>query len=172
MWRLGRSRGLGRPAFSLELFTFSPPLLHDFMVPGMSFVCFHPRIGWVVSFVAEPIQPVEEVESHCHKNLGGIPKRKQTGSGTRRTAFSTHFLILTAYLLLPGKFHGWRSLVGYSPWDRKESPSAPAPSIQYRASNLDWQLVSYMIFYMFQCHSLATREASGVPFQHGTWDFS
>ena len=26
-------------------------------------------------------------------------------------------------------------------------PSAPAPSIQYRASNLDWQLVSYMIFY-------------------------
>ena len=32
-------------------------------------------------------------------------------------------------------------------------PSAPAPSIQYRASNLDWQLVSYMIFYKFQCHS-------------------
>ena len=27
--------------------------------------------------------------------------------------------------------------------------SAPAPSIQYRASNLDWQLVSHMIFYMF-----------------------
>ena len=32
-------------------------------------------------------------------------------------------------------------------------PSAPAPSIQYRALNLDWQLGSYMIFYMFQCHS-------------------
>ena len=32
-------------------------------------------------------------------------------------------------------------------------PSALAPSIQYRASNLDWQLVSYMIFYMFQCYS-------------------
>ena len=28
-------------------------------------------------------------------------------------------------------------------------PSAPAPSIQHHASNLDWQLVSYMIFYMF-----------------------
>ena len=26
-------------------------------------------------------------------------------------------------------------------------PSAPAPSIQYRASNLDWQLISYMVFY-------------------------
>ena len=24
-------------------------------------------------------------------------------------------------VLLPGKFHRWRSLVGYSPWDRKES---------------------------------------------------
>ena len=32
-------------------------------------------------------------------------------------------------------------------------PSAPAPSIQYRASNLDWRLVSYMILCMFQCHS-------------------
>ena len=32
-------------------------------------------------------------------------------------------------------------------------PSALAPSIQYHASNLDWQLISYMIFYMFQCHS-------------------
>ena len=32
-------------------------------------------------------------------------------------------------------------------------PSAPAPSIQYRASNLDWQLVSYMILYLFQCYS-------------------
>ena len=32
-------------------------------------------------------------------------------------------------------------------------PSAPAPSIQYCALNLDWQLISYMILYMFQCHS-------------------
>ena len=32
-------------------------------------------------------------------------------------------------------------------------PSTPAPSIQYHASNLDWRFVSYMILYMFQCHS-------------------
>ena len=32
-------------------------------------------------------------------------------------------------------------------------PSAPAPSTLYLASNLDWRLVSYMILYMFQCHS-------------------
>ena len=36
---------------------------------------------------------------------------------------------------------------------KKEDTSALAPSIQYRALNLDWHLVSYMIFYMFQCHS-------------------
>ena len=27
----------------------------------------------------------------------------------------------TTPVLLPGKFHGWRSLVGYSPWGREES---------------------------------------------------
>ena len=32
-------------------------------------------------------------------------------------------------------------------------PSAPAPSFLYPASNLDWRFVSYMILYMFQCHS-------------------
>ena len=32
-------------------------------------------------------------------------------------------------------------------------PSAPAPRIQYHASNLDWRFISYMILYMFQCHS-------------------
>ena len=32
-------------------------------------------------------------------------------------------------------------------------PSAPARSILYPASNLDWWFISYMILYMFQCHS-------------------
>ena len=31
--------------------------------------------------------------------------------------------------------------------------SAPAPSILYHALNLDWQFISYMILYVFQCHS-------------------
>ena len=38
--------------------------------------------------------------------------------------------------------------------------SAPAPSIQYRASNLDWRFVSYMILYMFQCHSPKSSHSS------------
>ena len=34
-----------------------------------------------------------------------------------------------------------------------DHPCAPAPSILYPVSNIDWQFVSYMIVYMFQCHS-------------------
>ena len=42
-------------------------------------------------------------------------------------------------------------------------PSTPAPSIQYRASNLDWRLVSYMILYMFQCHSPKSSHPFPLP---------
>ena len=42
-------------------------------------------------------------------------------------------------------------------------PSAPAPSIQYRASNLDWRLVSYMILYVFQCHSPKSSHRLPLP---------
>ena len=42
-------------------------------------------------------------------------------------------------------------------------PSAPAPSIQYHALNLDWRLVSYMILYMFQCHSLKSSHPLPLP---------
>ena len=42
-------------------------------------------------------------------------------------------------------------------------PGAPAPSIQYRASNLDWRLVSYMILYVFQCHSPKSSHPLPLP---------
>ena len=42
-------------------------------------------------------------------------------------------------------------------------PSAPAPSIQYRASNLDWWLVSYMMLYIFQCHSPKSSHPLPLP---------
>ena len=41
--------------------------------------------------------------------------------------------------------------------------SAPAPSIQYRASNLDWRLISYIILYMFQCHSPKSSHPLPLP---------
>ena len=46
----------------------------------------------------------------------------------------------------------WTLLPPPSPALPLGHPSAPAPSIQYRASNLDWRLISYMILYVFQCH--------------------
>ena len=42
-------------------------------------------------------------------------------------------------------------------------PSAPSPSIQYRASNLDWWLISYMILYMLQCHSPKSSHPLPLP---------
>ena len=42
-------------------------------------------------------------------------------------------------------------------------PSAPAPSILYPASNLDWWFVSYMILYMFQCHSPKSSHPLPLP---------
>ena len=42
-------------------------------------------------------------------------------------------------------------------------PSAPAPSIQYCASNLDWWLVSYMILYIFQGHSPKSSHPLPLP---------
>ena len=42
-------------------------------------------------------------------------------------------------------------------------PSAPAPSIQYRALNLDWRLISYMILYIFQCHSPKSSHPLPLP---------
>ena len=42
-------------------------------------------------------------------------------------------------------------------------PSAPAPSILYPALNLDWWFISYMILYMFQCHS---PKSSPTPTSH------
>ena len=42
-------------------------------------------------------------------------------------------------------------------------PSAPAPSIQYCASNLGWRFVSYMILYMFQCHTPKSSQPLPLP---------
>ena len=42
-------------------------------------------------------------------------------------------------------------------------PNAPAPSIQYHASILDWRFISYMILYMFQCHSSKSSHPFPLP---------
>ena len=42
-------------------------------------------------------------------------------------------------------------------------PSAPAPRILYPAPNLDWWFISYMILYMFQCHSHKSSHPLPLP---------
>ena len=42
-------------------------------------------------------------------------------------------------------------------------PSAPAPSVQYHSSNLDWRLVSCMILFMFQYHSPKSSHPLPLP---------
>ena len=42
-------------------------------------------------------------------------------------------------------------------------PSAPALSILYAASNLDWRFVSYMVLYIFQCHSPKSSHPLPLP---------
>ena len=44
-----------------------------------------------------------------------------------------------------------------------DHPSAPAPSILHPASNLDWQFISYMILYVFQCHSPKSSHPLPLP---------
>ena len=42
-------------------------------------------------------------------------------------------------------------------------PSAPALSVLYHASNLDWRFVSHMILYMPQCHSPKSSHPHPLP---------
>ena len=60
--------------------------------------------------------------------IHGVTKSRTLLSNCRRPGFNPWVGKIpwrrkwkTTPVLLPGKFHGWRSLVGYSPWDRKES---------------------------------------------------
>ena len=44
-----------------------------------------------------------------------------------------------------------------------DHPHAPAPSILYPVSDIDWHFVSYMIVYMFQCHSPKSSHPLPLP---------
>ena len=57
----------------------------------------------------------------------------QTGKGVRQGCILSPCLFRQWHptpVLLPGKSHGWRSLVGYSPWDRKESKTLNSKTLK------------------------------------------
>ena len=56
----------------------------------------------------------------------------------------------------------WTLLPPPSSYHPSGSSQCTVPSIQYRASNLDWRLVSYMI-YIFQCHSPKSSHPLPLP---------
>ena len=41
-------------------------------------------------------------------------------------------------VLLPGKFHGWRNLIGYSPWGHKELDTTERPHFPFALCLLNW----------------------------------
>ena len=45
----------------------------------------------------------------------------------------------------------------------RDHPHAPTPSILYPVSNLDWWFNSYMMLYMFQCHSPKSSHPLPLP---------
>ena len=59
-----------------------------------------------------PMQEMQEVQIQKKRDTGSIP-----GSGVSRGERNGNPL----QYFLPGKFHGQRSLAGYSPWSHKES---------------------------------------------------
>jgi len=68
---------------------------------------------------------------------------------------------------LPGKFHGWRSLAGYSPWSHKESDTT-----EY-IHTLTHTIVGVATF--IKCQTLSVKWAASFNiegFLVGTWAFT
>ena len=57
----------------------------------------------------------------------------------------------------------WTPLPPSTPYHLSGSSPCTSPSILYPASNLDWQFISYMIVYMYQCHSPKSSHPLPLP---------
>ena len=61
--------------------------------------------------------------------------------------------------LLPGKSHGWKSLVGCSPWGREESDTTKRLHFHFHALEKEMATHSSVL----ACRIPGTREAGGLP---------
>ena len=55
-------------------------------------------------------------------------------------------------VFLPGEFHGWRSLAGYSPWGRKESDTTERPPV--RGTFQCWTCEPVFVFMTILCRGV------------------
>ena len=90
--------------------------------------------------------------------------------------FSYHFTLFYFTILywfchtLTWIYHGCTSVPKHAPPSHLSPhnislghPHAPAPSMMYPASDTDWRFDSYMIVYMFQCHSPKSSHPLPLP---------
>ena len=95
------------------------------------------------------------------KNIGGgchaLPQRILPTQGLNTDLLHCRILYSLSHQGSPDYFLGtWK-------YSLQVSGLWPVPSILYPASNLDWQFISYMILYMFQCHSPKSSHPLPLP---------
>ena len=85
-------------------------------------------------------------------------------------------------VLLPGKFHGWRSLAGYSPWDHKESDMTERPhtffetgmktDLSSRVATSEFSKFAGILSAAFSQHHLFGFGIAELEFHHLHYNFS
>ena len=84
-------------------------------------------LAWKIPWMEEP----GRLQSMGSQRVGHNLATKQQKQAAKNAAKSNLYSVFhfpyngrrtwqPTPVFLPGKFHGWRSLVGYSPWGRKE----------------------------------------------------
>ena len=116
---------------------------------------------------------------HCDFNgppLDAFKQRNRISMFLLKIFFFLSFLFVTLQYCIGFAIHQHESATGVHVFPSPEPsshlpphtislghPNAPAPSILYPASNLDWRFVSYLIVYMFQCHSPKSSHPCPLP---------
>ena len=88
-----------------------------------------------------PIYIILKTAQHlkfCSKNIGlGIQYIGFPSFHSRRRRWHP------TLVLLPGKSHGWKSLVGYSPWGREESDMTQRPHFHFSFHALEKKMATH-----------------------------
>ena len=113
-----------------------------------------------------------------HKENGGLHTHKKDPKLPKEFQQSIYFLLFFFYFTILHWFCHTSTCIchGCTRVPHPETPShlppysiplghlsVPALSTLYHASNLGWQFVSHVIFYMFQCHSPKSSHLRPLP---------